>query len=126
MILIKNGYVIDPASGFEDYADIIIEAGIIKKIGCVDEESEAFNGETVSDNYEQVIDAKGMIVAPGLIDTHVHFRDPGFTYKEDIETGAKAAAAGGFTTVMCMANTKPVIDNVETLKYVLDKGKLHL
>lgn len=64
-----------------------------------------------------------MIVAPGLIDTHVHFRDPGFTYKEDIETGAKAAAAGGFTTVMCMANTKPVIDNVETLKYVLDKGK---
>ena len=123
MILIKNGYVIDPASGFEDYADIIIEAGIIKKIGCVGEESEAFNGETVSDNYEQVIDAKGMIVAPGLIDTHVHFRDPGFTYKEDIETGAKAAAAGGFTTVMCMANTKPVIDNVETLKYVLDKGK---
>ena len=123
MILIKNGYVIDPESGFEDYADIIIEAGIIKKIGCVDEESEALDGETTFDNYEQVIDAKGMIVAPGLIDTHVHFRDPGFTYKEDIETGAKAAAAGGFTTVMCMANTKPVIDNVETLKYVLDKGK---
>ena len=123
MILIKNGYVIDPESGFEDYADIIIEAGIIKKIGCVDEESEALDGENAFDNYEQVIDAKGMIVAPGLIDTHVHFRDPGFTYKEDIETGAKAAAAGGFTTVMCMANTKPVIDNVETLKYVLDKGK---
>ena len=81
MILIKNGYIIDPASGFEDYADIIIEDGIIKKIGCIDEESESFNEKTAADNYEQVIDAKGMIVAPGLIDTHVHFRDPGFTYK---------------------------------------------
>ena len=62
MILIKNGYVIDPESGFEDYADIIIEAGIIKKIGCVDEESEALDGENAFDNYEQVIDAKGIIM----------------------------------------------------------------
>ena len=136
MILIKNGYIIDPASGFEDYADIVIEDGIIKKIGCLDGDyddaasqnnnqsnSNNKNNKTSDSNYEQVIDAKGMIVAPGLVDTHVHFRDPGFTYKEDIETGAKAAAAGGFTTVMCMANTKPVIDNVETLKYVLEKGK---
>ena len=136
MILIKNGYIIDPASGFEDYADIVIEDGIIKKIGCLDGDydnaasqnnnqsnSNNKNNKTSDSNYEQVIDAKGMIIAPGLVDTHVHFRDPGFTYKEDIETGAQAAAAGGFTTVMCMANTKPVIDNVETLKYVLDKGK---
>ena len=72
MILIKNGYVIDPASGFEDFADIVIEAGIIKKIGCVDEESEAFNGKTTCDDYEQVIDAKGMIVAPDwLIHTYI-------------------------------------------------------
>jgi dihydroorotase len=136
MILIKNGYIIDPASGFEDYADIVIEDGIIKKIGCLDGDydnaasqnnnqsnSNNKNNKTSDSNYEQVIDAKGMIIAPGLVDTHVHFRDPGFTYKEDIETGAQAAAAGGFTTVMCMANTKPVIDNVETLKYVLEKGK---
>ena len=112
MILIKNGYIIDPASGFEDYADIVIEDGIIKKIGCLDGDydnaasqnnnqsnSNNKNNKTSDSDYEQVIDAKGMIVAPGLVDTHVHFRDPGFTYKEDIETGAKAAAAGGFTTV---------------------------
>lgn len=69
-----------------------------------------------------VIDASGCIVAPGLVDVHVHFRDPGFTYKEDIETGAAAAAAGGYTTVVMMANTSPVIDNEDTLRYVLEKG----
>ena len=65
---------------------------------------------------KKIISAKGKIVAPGLVDIHVHFRDPGFTYKEDVETGARSAAAGGYTTVVCMANTKPVIDNVEVLK----------
>lgn len=70
-----------------------------------------------------MIDASGLIVAPGLIDVHVHFRDPGLTYKEDIETGAAAAKAGGFTTVVMMGNTKPVIDNEETLRYVLEKGE---
>lgn len=59
----------------------------------------------------------------GLIDLHVHFRDPGLTYKEDIETGSKAAAKGGFTTVCCMPNTKPVVDNVDTVKYIIEKGK---
>lgn len=73
--------------------------------------------------YAQIIDAEGMIVAPGLVDVHVHFRDPGLTYKEDIRTGAKAAAKGGFTTVVCMANTKPIVDNKETLSYVLEEGK---
>lgn len=63
-----------------------------------------------------------MIVGPGLIDTHVHFRDPGFTYKEDIHTGSLAAAKGGFTTVVCMANTKPTVDNVDTLKDNLSRG----
>lgn len=70
-----------------------------------------------------MINAEGCVVAPGLVDVHVHFRDPGLTYKEDIRTGAAAAAAGGFTTVVCMANTKPVIDSTETLEYVLDKGR---
>ena len=72
---------------------------------------------------DQVIDAKGLVVAPGLVDVHVHFRDPGLTYKEDIHTGAAAAAKGGFTTVVCMANTKPIVDNEETLRYVLEEGK---
>ena len=119
MLLIKNAYILDPESGYEGDADILVENGRIKKlykgmIGLVD--------ESLFDNLE-VIDADGLYVAPGLVDVHVHFRDPGFLYKEDIETGAKAAAKGGFTTVVLMANTKPIVDNEETLAYVLEKGK---
>lgn len=115
MILVKNGYVIDPASGMEGIKDILIQQGRIARLG------ESIEGET-TDEEVTVIDAKGLVVAPGLVDVHVHFRDPGFTYKEDIYTGAKAAAAGGFTSVVLMANTKPAVDNVETLKEVLDKS----
>ena len=119
MLLIKNAYMLDPESGYEGDADILVENGRIKKLykgitGMVD--------ESLFDNLE-VIDADGFYVAPGLVDVHVHFRDPGFLYKEDIETGAKAAAKGGFTTVVLMANTKPIVDNEETLSYVLEKGK---
>ncbi len=112
MIVIKNGYMINPKSGFEGNADIVIKDGTIASIGCAGEYAAA-----------EVIDATGLIVAPGLVDVHTHFRDPGFEYKEDIYTGAKAAAAGGYTTVIMMCNTKPTIDNVETLSYVLNKGK---
>ena len=112
MLLIKNGYLIDPKSKFEGKKDILVEDG---KICRIEEEIDADGAE--------VIDADGLIVTPGLVDVHVHFRDPGFTYKEDIETGAKAAAKGGFTTVVLMANTKPAVDSVETLQYVLEKGK---
>lgn len=111
MILIKNGRLIDPLSKRDEIVDISIENGKIKEIGKIDGEK-----------FEQVIDAKGCIVSPGLIDVHVHFRDPGFTYKEDILSGAKSAARGGFTTVVCMANTKPVVDNVETLNYINEKA----
>ena len=72
---------------------------------------------------EQVIDASGCIVAPGLVDVHVHFRDPGLTYKEDLETGSAAAAAGGYTTVVCMANTKPIVDCPEVLDDILERAK---
>ncbi|EEB36288.1 dihydroorotase [Anaerococcus hydrogenalis DSM 7454] len=106
-MLIKNGRVIDPKSGFNEIADIYIEKGKIKEI------SKKINLED-----ENVIDAKGLIVGPGLVDIHVHFREPGQTHKETIETGSNAAAAGGFTSVVAMANTKPIIDNVETLNYV--------
>lgn len=112
MILIKNGRLIDPASKRDEIVDIAIENGKIKEIGKIDGEK-----------FEEIIDAKGYVVSPGLIDVHVHFRDPGFTYKEDILSGAKSAARGGFTTVVCMANTKPVVDNVETLKYINEKAK---
>ncbi len=113
MILIKNGRVIDPKTGLDEILDVSIDKGVIVSIGK-QESQEA---------YSEVIDATGKIVAPGLVDVHVHFRDPGFTYKEDIDTGAAAAAAGGFTTVVCMANTKPVVDNVDTLDYIVEKGK---
>ena len=108
-MIIKNGRIIDPGSKRDEIADILIEDGIIREIGKnIDKENEA------------TIDAKGKIIAPGLIDVHVHFREPGFTYKEDIISGSNAAARGGFTTVVCMANTNPAVDNIETLKYIND------
>ena len=112
MILVKDGRVIDPARGVDDVLDLVLDGGKIAKIGKYQR----------SEDYERIIEAKGCVVAPGLVDVHVHFRDPGLTYKEDIETGAASAAAGGFTSVVCMANTKPPVDNVETLSYVLDRG----
>lgn len=116
MLIIKNGRVLDPTDGFDGIADVWVEEGkIIKR------SSNAGMEEVPAD--AQVIDATGMVVAPGLVDVHVHFRDPGLTYKEDILTGAAAAAKGGFTRVVCMANTKPTVDSVETLRYVLEKGE---
>ena len=112
MILVKDGRVIDPARGIDDVLDLVIDGGKIAKIGKYQR----------SEDYERIIEAKGCVVAPGLVDVHVHFRDPGFTYKEDIESGAASAAAGGFTSVVCMANTKPPVDSVETLGYVLERG----
>ena len=104
MLLIKNGYMMDPKSGREGKYDILTAGDKIRRIGknllCPEEGCE-------------VIDAEGLLVAPGLVDVHVHFREPGFTEKEDISTGAAAAAAGGFTTVVLMANTRPPVDKVE-------------
>lgn len=121
MLIIKNGLIIDPAGVRCEVGDIEIENGRITMLG-------GKSSHVVSD-CDRVIDAAGKTVAPGLIDTHVHFRDPGFTYKEDIYSGAKAAAAGGFTTVVCMANTKPVADNEKTISYIMEKAaktKIHV
>lgn len=111
MILIKNARVMDPESGFDQVTDILLDGKKIRQIGKVNDVS----------GIEQVINASGMIAAPGLIDVHVHFRDPGFTYKEDLQTGSAAAAAGGFTTVVCMANTKPVVDSVDIYKEIEER-----
>ena len=111
MLLIKNGRVMDPKSGLDQVCDVLVEGKKIVKIGQ--------NLEVVD---AQVLDASGLVVAPGLVDIHVHFREPGQTHKEDIHTGALAAAAGGFTTVVMMANTNPTISTVETLKEVLESA----
>lgn len=111
-MLIKNGYMIDPKSGLEGNFDLLIEGDKIVKIG---------KNLSPSRKNDTVIDAEGLLVAPGLVDVHVHFRDPGFPEKEDIFTGAQAAVRGGFTSVVMMANTKPPVDNEETLKQVLKK-----
>ena len=114
MLLIKNGYMIDPKSGKDGNYDILTKEDRILRIG---KRLEPPKGRC------KVIDAEGLLVAPGLVDVHVHFREPGFTQKEDISTGAAAAARGGFTSVVLMANTKPPVDNPETLEYVLRRGR---
>lgn len=112
MIRISNGSIVDPVTHLKGNYDIEIDNGIILSV-------KPATGEI----KEGDIDASGLFVSPGFLDVHVHFRDPGLTYKEDIITGSEAAARGGFTEVVMMANTKPVNDNSETLKYVLNKGK---
>lgn len=128
MLLLKNGYMLDPASGTEGYRDILMDetsgkiAGIASGDTRKDELLQTFRVDMEEMSIEE-IDLKGQCVIPGLVDVHVHFRDPGFTYKEDIHTGASSAARGGFTSVVLMANTKPAVDNPETLAYVLEKGR---
>lgn len=112
-ILIQGGHVLDPKNHIDGIYDIYIEDGVI----CDIEEKLELDGLGI-----EVIDAKGKIVAPGLVDMHCHLRDPGFEYKEDIETGTMSAAAGGFTSVACMPNTKPVIDNAQIVEYIKAKA----
>ncbi|GHU50535.1 dihydroorotase [Clostridia bacterium] len=115
MILIKNGRIIDPVTNTDKISNIVIDGETIKQIGMTGLPTEEFG---------IVIDAGGLVVSPGLVDVHVHFRDPGLTYKEDIESGSAAAARGGFTTVVCMANTKPVMDSPEGLGLFMEKAGL--
>lgn len=122
MILIKGARVVDPVAKTDGIKDILIDGEKIVREGR-DIEAQLRAAGRSMDGIDEILDASGLVAAPGLVDTHVHFRDPGFTYKEDILTGAAAAAKGGFTTVVCMANTKPVVDNAQTLQYVLKKGK---
>lgn len=113
MLLIKNGRVMDPKTGFDKVCDVLVEG---KKVMKIADNIEAAGAEA------EVLDATGLVVAPGLVDIHVHFREPGQTHKEDIHTGALAAAAGGFTTVVMMANTNPTISDVATLTEVLESA----
>ena len=113
-LLIKNGRVIDPASEHDAVADLWIEDGVIKGVGL-----------NLSPAGAQVFDATGLIVAPGFIDMHVHLREPGFEHSETIESGARAAAAGGFTSICPMPNTAPVNDSPTVTTYIIEKARRH-
>lgn len=113
-ILIKGGRVIDPAQGVDGQFDVLIENGRIAKVG------QNLAGQNFSG---QVIEAAGKLVVPGLIDIHVHLRDPGYEYKEDIQSGTQAAVAGGFTSVACMPNTNPVNDNKAVSLYIRHRAQ---
>jgi len=112
-LLIKGGRVIDPSQKLDDTLDVLVENGLIKEIG---------KGLKAPAGAE-TIDAAGKYVVPGLVDMHVHLRDPGLEYKEDIISGTRAAAAGGFTSIVCMPNTKPVIDNKAIAGYIINKAR---
>ena len=112
-LLIKNGRVIDPSSNLDGTRDVLIEGGKISSV----------KSKITPKTQVQVIDAKGMLVMPGLIDMHSHLRDPGRPDKETIASGSRAAALGGFTTVCCMANTEPPVDNPAVVEYIVAKAK---
>ena len=111
-ILIKGGRVINPATQMEEEADVLIEEDKVVEMK-----------KNIEEKADRVLDASGCYVMPGFIDMHVHFRDPGFEQKEDIYTGMEAAAHGGYTTVLTMPNTKPVVDNADVVNYVHNKAK---
>ncbi len=110
--LIRQGRLVDPATGIGGVMDILLENGRV-----------AVLGSTILDPQAQVIDARGLVVCAGLVDMHVHLREPGFEYKETVATGALAAAHGGFTSVACMPNTKPATDSPEGVALILEKAR---
>lgn len=112
VLLIQGGRVIDPASGRDEPADVRIEDGRIAAVGAGLPAAGA-----------EIVDASGCVVAPGFVDMHVHLRDPGFEYAETVETGARAAAAGGFTTICCMPNTNPVNDSATVTNYIVERAR---
>ncbi len=112
-ILIRNGRLIDPKTDRDEIVDVLIEGDAIARIGA----------DLSSEGVDEVIDATGLIVAPGLIDVHTHLREPGYEWKETIKTGTMAAARGGFTSVVCMANTDPVNDNKSVTEYIMEKAR---
>src|ERR1700748_1870879 len=111
-LVIKNGRLVDPAQNVDHVADIAIEDGVIREIGL-----------NIDAAGSEEFDASGMVVAPGFIDMHVHLREPGFEHAENIESGSRAAAAGGFTSICCMPNTKPVNDSVTVTSYIVERAR---
>ena len=113
-LVIRNGRVICPSTGYDNVADVLIEDGRIAAVG-----------QNLSSPAAEALDASGLVVAPGFIDIHVHLREPGFEHAETIESGSRAAAAGGFTTICCMPNTMPVNDSATVTSYIVERARRH-
>ena len=113
-ILIKNARVIDPSQNLDKKADLLVADGVVKELS-----------ETIAATVDETIEAEGLILAPGLVDMHVHLRDPGQTHKEDVYSGCRAAAAGGVTSLLCMPNTSPALDSPEAVKAILEKAPIY-
>src|SRR5688572_20777570 len=111
-LLIRNGRVMDPASGYDRVADVLVHDGRVAAVA-----------PSLNAGATREFDATGLIVAPGFIDMHVHLREPGFEHAETIETGGRAAAAGGFTSVCCMPNTQPVNDSPTVTSYIIERAR---
>jgi dihydroorotase len=111
-LLIRNGRILDPANGRDETGDLLLVDGVVAGLG-----------PGLDDTGAEILDASGLIVAPGFIDMHVHLREPGFEHAETIETGSRAAAAGGFTSICCMPNTKPVNDNATVTSYIVERAR---
>ena len=111
-LLIRNARVIDPSQKLDAIQDILIQDGVIQDVG-----------QNIPADVEEAIDAQGWVAAPGFVDMHVHLRDPGFTQKEDLYSGCRAAAAGGVTSLLCMPNTNPAIDSPEVVADLLDRAQ---
>ncbi len=108
-LLLKGGRVLDPSRSVDGLFDVIVFGGKIASIKSPDDQ--ALPSEAETEAGWEVVDCAGLLIVPGLIDIHTHLREPGFEYKETIKTGTEAAVAGGFTTILCMANTEPINDN---------------
>ncbi len=113
-LVVKNGRVIDPAADFDQIADVALEDGVIRQVGA-----------GIHATGAEIFDASGCVVAPGFVDIHVHLREPGFEHSETIESGSRAAAAGGFTSICCMPNTDPVNDNATVTSYIVERARRH-
>lgn len=118
-LLIKNGRILDPASGLDDYLDILVENGTIRSLGKQIDLPSAYDRADVT----TTIDATGLLILPGLVDMHTHLREPGHEYKETIASGSRAGAAGGFTSLVCMANTDPPNDTASVTEFILKKAR---
>jgi len=115
-LIIRNGHIIDPSQGIDGKGDLLVEEGKIKEF------SQGSRIGVKDESRHEIIDAGGLYVLPGLVDMHVHLREPGYEYKETIKTGTMAAVSGGFTSVCCMPNTKPVNDNETVTEFILRKA----